>query len=258
MTSIFESPRLNHRLFFPRRNDMPPPPGARDDMLPVAPGVRLHCRIYPAADARFRLLYFHGNGETVADHDSLFPEYARLGARWLVCDYRGYGRSDGEPSLPLLLADAVTVYNHIRATPDPLPLAVMGRSLGSAPAIELGGRFPDIAALVIESGYADPLGLVRRRGIATDGITPVEAAPYDNARKMRRVRCPLLVLHGARDHLIAPEEARMNIEEAGSEFKQLEILEGVGHNDILSASGNAYFRTLDRFFRSIFSHKPSG
>jgi pimeloyl-ACP methyl ester carboxylesterase len=258
MASIFESTPLNRRLFFPRRDDTPPPPGARDDMVLVAPDVRIHCRAYPATDPRFRLIYFHGNGEVVADHDPLHPAFARLGARWLVCDYRGYGRSDGEPSLPHLLADAVAVYNHVRATPNPLPLAVMGRSLGSAPAIELGGRFPDIAALVIESGYADPLGLVRRRGLPTAGITPAEAAPYDNARNIRRVRCPLLVMHGARDHLIAADEARTNISAAGSEFKQLEILEGVGHNDILFAPGNAYFRVLDRFFQAVFPKQDSG
>jgi len=250
MTTLFESPQLNDRLFFPRREITPPPPGARDEMMAVAPGIRLHCRIYAAGQPRFRLLYFHGNGEVIADHDAVFPAFARLGARWIVCDYRGYGRSEGRPTLPHALSDAVSLFEAFSAVDDPLPLAVMGRSLGSAPAIEVGVRFPEaVAALVIESGYADPLGLARRRGLPVEGVPPAVAEPYDNAGKIRRVRCPLLVMHGALDRLIEPAEARLNFRQAARSIrKELVILEGVGHNDILSAPQNGYFRTLDRFF----------
>ncbi|MCK7530646.1 MAG: hypothetical protein MZV63_06165 [Marinilabiliales bacterium] len=45
------------------------------------------------------MLLFHGNGEIVADYDEIAGAYRELGAALLVVDYRGYGRSGGEPLL---------------------------------------------------------------------------------------------------------------------------------------------------------------
>ena len=57
-------------------------------------------------------------------------------------------------------------------------------------------------------------------------------------------------MHGEDDFLISSKEAQLNFEQAGSEQKELVILEGVGHNDIMMAPNNAYFMTLKKFFES--------
>ncbi|MCH6581044.1 MAG: alpha/beta hydrolase, partial [Nitrospinae bacterium] len=120
-------------------------------------------------------------------------------------------------------------------------------------AIELCARYPEIDCCVIESGYADPLPLVRRRGLRIDRMTPEEDALFNNSRKIKKVTCPLLIMHGEDDELILPDEAQLNYEQAGSESKSLQILEGVGHNDILMAPDNAYFKCLHRFFEKVLN-----
>ena len=253
MTSVFDSPEFNQNLFFPRADRLPVPRGSDELHVEVELGCRIHLRRYLSPGARFSLLYFHGNGEIVSDYDSLANHFNTLGSELTVCDYRGYGRSEGTPTLRNGLNDAKVVYRHLKDNSKlKSKVCVMGRSLGSAPAIELCVQFPEIACCVIESGYATPVPLVERRGLRIDETTPEEDAMFNNSYKIRLVECPLLIMHGEEDFLIHPQEARLNYENAGSKHKILDILEGVGHNDMMMACDNAYFGSLTRFFEKFF------
>jgi pimeloyl-ACP methyl ester carboxylesterase len=128
----------------------------------------------------------------------------------------------------------------------------MGRSLGSAPAIELCVQFSNISCCVLESGYADPIPLVERRGIRIDKISSEEKKLFNNSEKIRLIRCPLLIMHGEEDFLILPQEAILNHQNAGSKHKIRGILKGVGHNDMMMAHDNSYFKNLNGFFNSVF------
>ncbi|MFQ5672755.1 MAG: alpha/beta hydrolase [Nitrospinales bacterium] len=247
MSSVFDLPEFNGNLFFPRPDLLPPPPGKDEIYVEVEAGVRVHLRRYPNPSAGFSLLYFHGNGEIVSDYDALEKPMAGLGAELTVCDYRGYGKSDGTPTLRKVMRDAELIYRHLQDNGKLLAeVCVMGRSLGSASAIELCAGREEIGACVIESGYADPIPLVERRGLKIHAITPEEDALFNNSRKIAAVTCPLLIMHGKEDNLIYPHEAELNYRQAGSKIKTLKLLDGVGHNDILFA--REYFPSLKRFF----------
>ena len=141
--SQFDRPALLSVLFHPRP-DMTggmPLPGAEEMMIPVAEGVRVHARFHPGKKEGPTLLFFHGNGEIVSDYDDLAPLFGRMGINFLATDYRGYGRSEGTPTVTAMMKDCHTV---LAFTRDWLkgegyggPLIVMGRSIGSASAIEL-------------------------------------------------------------------------------------------------------------------------
>jgi len=134
-----DDPRLASAVFFPRpdRPFGPAIPGARDHMVDV-PEARIRIREFPGAKGAPIILFFHGNGETAADYDHAAADYAGLPGRLFVADYRGYGPSTGRPSLKAMLADAHAALGEITrlATADGgrVPIVVMGRSLGSAPA----------------------------------------------------------------------------------------------------------------------------
>lgn len=250
MVSIFDSHEFNANLFFPRPDRSPPPAGKNEIYIDidVKNSVRIHARQYPSAEAKFSLIYFHGNGEIVSDYDEMEEPFKKLGAELIVCDYRGYGKSSGTPTLRAVLKDAHVVYEALKRDQRlRARVYVMGRSLGSAPAIELCSHYQDIAGCIIESGYADPIPLVERRGLMIQSVTPEDDAVFNNSRKISGVTCPLLIIHGADDWLISPKEAELNYRQAGSKSKTLEILDGVGHNDIIMA--DTYFTCLREFFR---------
>lgn len=135
---------------------------------------------------------------------------------------------------------------------------VMGRSLGSASAIELCAKYREISCCVIESGYANPIPLVERRGLDIKTTTAEEDAVFNNSEKIKKVTCPLLIMHGSQDELISPLEAQLNYENASSKLKWLNVFDGVGHNDILLARDNGYFRCLEEFFQVALEEEPQG
>jgi uncharacterized protein len=104
MISLLDHPVVARTLFFPRPSFAPPPPGARDVMLEVEHGVRLHARIHDAPDAVAVVVLFHGNGEVVSDYDAAAARFAQAGAALAVIDFRGYGRSGGTPGVRTLVA----------------------------------------------------------------------------------------------------------------------------------------------------------
>ena len=247
MYSIFDTQAFNANLFFPRQDTAPAPGNSDEIQVEVEPGINIHVRRHPSAQARFSLLFFHGNGEIVSDYDNLAEHFNAMGCELIVADFRGYGRSSGLPTLRSTLEDAHKVYDELKSTGKfKEKVCIMGRSLGSAPTLELCAKRSDVAACVLESGYADPIPLVERRGLKIDKTTPEEDALFNNSEKIRLVKCPLLIMHGADDFLIAPHEAKLNYDNAGSKKKHLEILEGVGHNDMMMSG--SYFTSLKQFF----------
>ncbi|MBK8027185.1 MAG: alpha/beta fold hydrolase [Chloroflexi bacterium] len=201
-----DHPDITANLFYPRP-DQPGRsgiPGAVDGTLPVEEGVALGYRFYMHGAGSPIILYFHGNGEIASDYDGIAPFFQEIGASLLVVDYRGYGWSTGFPLASKLLPDAEAV---VAALPSMFATAkvsesrlfVMGRSLGSAPAVHAACTFPDrFQGLILESGFADMPSVMRRLGIQPErfSLTEQELAPVGNARKVRSLHLPLLVIHG--------------------------------------------------------------
>ncbi len=239
MTSIFDSPEFNARLFFPREDTSACPATARD--LDVG---GLHVRLHEVRPGAPVLLLFHGNGEVVADYDGMADAFGDAGANLAVMDFRGYGRSAGSPTLRAILADAHAVVAAVR------PRIVMGRSLGSTCAAELYAASPaGVAGFVLESGLVDLEALLARRGLAVPTALPADdVATFGALGKLARGHLPLLVMHGARDTLIDPAEARAAYEAAGTTTKQLVYIADRGHNDLSLAT--AYWDALATFVRA--------
>jgi pimeloyl-ACP methyl ester carboxylesterase len=234
MPSLFDSPAFNDSLFFPRADTTVPPAGASDHEVAV-PGATLHLRWHRAAHALPTLLLFHGNGETVSDYDDAAPRYAAAGTNLAVVDFRGYGRSTGEPTLRNTIADAPLVLNALCALTG-TSVYVMGRSIGSVCAAEIYGHATPFLGLVWESGLCDLRALVGRRGLVPpEHLADDDLAAFDPLPKLRRGSRPLLVLHGTRDEIIAPIEAQQVFDAAGTAHERLVYLPGRGHNDVSGA-----------------------
>ena len=88
-------------------SDVTPPPAAAIDVeIETEPGVIIGCRFHIHDPASPNIIFFHGNGEIVADYDDIGPLYNHAGMNLLVTDFRGYGWSSGNPTVSSMLADA--------------------------------------------------------------------------------------------------------------------------------------------------------
>lgn len=250
-------PALDHPailgiLFHPRRNASAPTdgPAGKTIRFTMDDGMEIGGRLHVAAPDAPAILFFHGNGEIATDYDTLAPVYTNMGLTLIVVDYRGYGISQGQPTVSHLLADAVTVYRKVRGGIGPTPRCwfVMGRSLGSAAALEVaqvaGG---DLAGLILESGFAETAPLVKSLG--GPGLPPLDEQRdgIGNQEKIKTIQIPTLILHGAEDRLIPVANARTLLANSGAADKRLVIIPGAGHNDLLAVGGREYFQALRTF-----------
>ncbi len=249
--SLLDDPRLLQFVFFPRPDWAPPPAGAGDHYVPVEQDVSVFCRFYPVSQTARTILYFHGNGEVVCDHDWLAPLYNEIGVNLFVADYRGYGPSGGQPTFSNTAADAHRIFRYfetmLQSGDYSGPVYVMGRSLGSQSAMELAANYPArIKGLILESGFLQNGRLLGYLGL------PIELpylAEFERAsiEHIGRITMPVLIIHGERDALIPHIEAETIFDYIGSRDKKLVTIEGAGHNDIMLIGMERYFESIREF-----------
>ncbi len=244
-------PDVLMRLFHPRPESEAfyASTSAEEMLMPVAPGVEIGGRFYAAGAAHPTLLFFHGNGEIVADYEELGPIYTQRGLNFLPVDYRGYGRSTGAPTVTAMMSDChailAFVQDWLRQRAFAGPLVVMGRSLGSASALELAATQPDqVDGLIIESGYAYASPLLELLGVDLQALGFKEESGYRNVDKIKHWTKPLLVIHAEHDQIIPFAEGLELYEACPSPEKTLLKVAGAGHNDILSRGFAAYMQAV--------------
>lgn len=249
--SVLDDPVLARFVFYPRPDRRPAPPHAADVGVETEDGVTLGGRFYAADPLGPSILYFHGNGEVASDYDDVAPLYAEMGASLFVADYRGYGKSAGAPTFPNMLADAHAFYRAFAHLMEELGYGgrryVMGRSLGGHSAVELAAHYSDgLSGLIVESGVTGVsrfAGWLAERGKAAEAVE-LEARHLE---KVRSIRVPVLLLHGALDDMVAVENAQLLYDSLAVEDKHLVVLPGAGHNDIMWVGQREYFGALGRF-----------
>lgn len=249
--SFLDQPEILQFVFYPRRDYAPGPTNSSDHLIHVDTDIDISCRFYIHSNDSPCILYFHGNGEVVSDHDYVAPEYEGIGVNLFVADYRGYGRSGGMPGFQSMVDDAHLVFRAFldikKETGHSGNLFVMGRSLGSISAVELAYHHPeDINGLILESGLASISGLISRMGhnIANEDTT---FSDFPNLAKIRDITLPTLILHGEYDMLIPFTHAKAMFDASTAKDKRLEIIPYAGHNDIIFQGREQYFSAIETF-----------
>ncbi len=247
---------VNSAIFFPRPDPgSPTPPGSEELRISVADEVTVAARYHPADPSCPTVLHFHGNGEIVADYDDIAPVFHAAGASLVSVDYRGYGLSTGTPSVRGLIEDAPVVLDYVVeylcARGHTGSLVVMGRSLGSAPAIELAStRGEQLAGLIVESGFAQTPPLLALFGISLEMLGLRDMSGLDNEDKMAEVLLPVLVLHAEGDNLLPPWNAERIRDRAGARRKRLVVIPNADHNTIMAFGGDRYWGAIKRFIET--------
>jgi fermentation-respiration switch protein FrsA (DUF1100 family) len=181
------------------------------------------------------LLFFHGNGGNRYEAAQLAAPLRRDGAEIIVASYRGYGDNSGKPSEHGLRQDATAFLRLARAS-SPRKLYLFGFSLGGAVALDLAAR--NKVDGVVTLGTFSSLRSVTpplARGLLPD--------QFDNVAAVRRLRAPLLILHGTADTLIPIEEA-VKLKAAAGRNARFLRLTGAPHNVALDQLAGRIWREI--------------
>ncbi len=252
--SFLDLPFINQMVFHPRKA-----PSIPDDTknrysvcISVEESIKICGFLHKASKQAPTLLFFHGNGEIAQDYHDLGPEFQKRGINFCVMDYRGYGQSGGEPTFSSMFNDSHKIFQQLRVYLEKNgytgPLSVMGRSLGSASAIELASYYQsEISGLIVESGFAYTYELLQRLGIPKKLLPEDKESESSPLPLMNKITIPTLIIHGEEDYIIPVNNGYALYENCSSKEKELVIIPRAGHNDLLYLGFDKYMSAIESF-----------
>ena len=196
---------FQRRLIYPGQGSAPVPlerlAGYHDVALRTADGLSLRGAYRPSVGGRPTIVFFHGNGDSLAGAELATHGFMEVGYGVLLPEYRGYGGNAGEPSEEGLYADGRAALDFLaRAGCAPAHVILIGNSLGSGIAVQLAGE-RRTAALVVVSGFTSLLAVAALH-VRWLPVRWLMRDRYDNRSKIGSVEAPTLLLHGTADRLI--------------------------------------------------------
>ena len=220
-----------------------------DISLITEDNIRLHGWYMPVNNARATLLFFHGNAGNISHRIGSFKIFQELGLSVFILSYRGYGSSEGKPSINGTKIDALAAWQWL-TTEKNIPaenIVIFGRSLGGAVAMELM-RSVSPGALILESTFSS---------LADMSPFPKSIAPlllggnfWNSEETAAGLTVPTLVIHSPADEVVPYWQGRAIYHAIPGEKTFLQI-EG-DHNSGFMQSMNLYLPGLDAFLTKHF------
>jgi uncharacterized protein len=213
-------------------------------------GEMLHgwyCRAeHPVASA----LYCHGNTGNLTNTAHAAPHLMAGGISILAFDYRGFGRSTGHPSLSGIVADGLCAARfHDEIRPKDVPSLLYGYSLGGAVAAQVALHH-SFDGLVLQSTFTSLPDLAR---VAFPRV-PLHLFTgdfFNTLSAVRRLKVPLLVVHGSGDEVCPPWMGSTLCEAAPNPVKNIKIVEGGLHKDLFTRDPDSVVWAINRFAATL-------
>ena len=220
--------------------------------MTASDGIHINGWFLPATSpspAKLTILFFHGNAGNISHRLEKIGIFRDLGVDTFIIDYRGYGRSEGQPNEEGTYRDAQAAYAYLtqQRKLSPHSIVVYGESLGTAIAADLASKL-QVRGLILEDGFTS----VADVGQKMFPIFPVRwlvRNKYDTASKLPRMHVPLLIFHSREDEVINFSFGQ-RLFAAANEPKTFVELHG-GHNDAFLTSAPTYRTALSKFFAGL-------
>ena len=181
------------------------------------------------------VVHFVGNGEDLCSAARSVVELAAYGVAVVAAEYPGYGASRGRPSVESVLRAADVAAAHAAELSRRLgvPLIVSGRSLGCFAAVHVAAQ--GVATKCLLCAPATSIADVASRQFWWLPVRPLLRHAFDNTAGARRVKCPVLIVHGDMDEVI-PIKFGQRLREMFAGPTDMVIAFGAGHNDLSLAT----------------------
>lgn len=210
-------------------------------------GSKLHGWYCPVSNPVAHVLYLHGNAANLTYRSRLMR---RLQTQHRVAvfmpDYRGYGRSEGVPTVEGVLSDCRAAWAKLSALSHShdRDIVIMGRSLGGALAIQLAAE-KNCRGLIVESTFSSLTQVAEHHFPKLAWMVPVEK--LDSETAIQKHRGPFLQSHGDRDTVV-PFRLGAKLYAAASSPKVFVRIRRGRHND---AQSSEYYDQFDAFLQRL-------
>jgi len=173
-----------------------------EQLVTVDHNINLSCYINETRNSKGVLLYFHGNKGSIRRCIRQTESMEGLGYDIFMPDYRSYGKSDGENiDEEQFFKDAQEVYDFLKTKYDESDIAIVGYSLGTAPACYLAAN-NDPAHLFLISPFYSIVDIVR----SYFPLVPefLFRFPFKNHENLQGASCPVDIFYAEADRVVPP------------------------------------------------------
>lgn len=193
------------------------------------------------------ILYCEGNKHSIDNYWDRVMLLHRLGGNVFIFDYRGFGRSEGESSEKAMHRDAEAALDFVQTkTAAADTLVIYGYSLGNVASVYLAAERVTPRCLIAEAPFASAnsltqgsAGLDLPAGWLTEG-------KFDNAGEIKKIRTPLLLIHGEQDNFVRWRDNGKVVFESAPQPKRLELVPNAKHDDIPATMGEEAYLSVVR------------
>ena len=177
------------------------------------------------------IVYFHGNTGDMDYNMSQVDALYALNLNIFTLDYRGYGKSEGEPSHDGVIADGRAAVELVMAEEglESEDLGIVGLSLGGFVATHVSLDHPP-GALITHDMFADANSFYDLNTGLNIPSGWMFNDPFDNLTAVSQLDVPYLITHGEEDTYIVPEHGK-RVYQAANEPKELYLVPGGTHGD---------------------------
>ncbi|MCC5845533.1 MAG: alpha/beta hydrolase [Verrucomicrobia bacterium] len=207
----------------------------KDVFFQSSDGTNLHGWLIKGKESIGTIIHFHGNAQNISSHFQGISWLANEGFDLFVFDYRGYGRSEGNPTREGVFQDCdAAVRKAMELQNNKGPFILYGQSLGAANALALAGnmKYENISGVIAEASFysykmiaydmAGMLGYHAVSDLKSPHLVVGEISPV-----------PVLFVHGTADQVI-PYKHSQALFDMAKEPKQLLTSNGAGHLTVFS------------------------
>lgn len=189
--------------------------------------TNINALYFPSKQGYGIILYFHGNAGSLRSWGYIAEEFLPLGWDLFIIDYRGFGKSEGEPKEGKLHSDASEIYEYLRIRFHDKEIVPYGRSIGTGIASKLA-KEKNTSRLILETPYTSLPELAK----IYFPFIPSFLLSYElkTFEYLKNYNGKVLVLHGSLDEII-PVEMGRKFQELGNKVYYVEIPNG-RHNNL--------------------------
>lgn len=224
-----------------------------DVFFKAVDGKQLHGWYFQGSNNK-TIIVNHGKTGNITDLERLMFYMLETNSSIFIYDYRGFGRSEGSPSLKVICEDGLAAYKWLVEAKQIAPQNIIayGESLGGIVACHLAEK-TDIGGLILQSAFCT-LRQISIENMSVLRFFPQKLFPLfgNNIAAVTRFAKPILIVHGALDKDIRPHHAH-NLHAAAQSARDLVVLPNTLHDEIDTQDKVAFVTAINSFLYHVDS-----
>lgn len=227
-----------------------------DDVVIQSGSDKIHGWFIKGDKSKPLVIFYHGNAGNISHRLEFVKFMEPLKLNFLMMDYKGYGRSEGTPSITAIEEDAIAtlLWANITLKAPFNKIVLWGRSLGGSAALYAANIKPQVAGVIVESSFIS----LRRIANELFPIAPVALISdrWNNDEIVSRIATPKLFIHGVKDEIIPFHHTRELLKIAKEPKLGIPIT-NAGHNDTYIRGGETYRKMVGDWIFDVTKTKKA-